>query len=83
MSDAGVEFSHFVISLAQGVMVGLGEVPDPETRKTHLNLPMANHSLAVLQMLKIKTVGNLSADEQKLIDALLKDLTEKLEQVSS
>jgi len=83
MSDAGVEFSHFVISLAQGVMVGLGEVPDPETRQTHLNLPMANHSLAVLQMLKTKTAGNLSADEQKLIDALLKDLTEKLEQVSS
>ena len=37
MSDTGVEFSHFVISLAQGVMVGLGEVPDPETRQTQLN----------------------------------------------
>ena len=54
MSDTGVEFSHFVISLAQGVMVGLGEVPDPETRQTQLNLPMASHSLAVLQCSKKK-----------------------------
>ena len=78
MSDTGVEFSHFVISLAQGVMVGLGEVPDPETRQTQLNLPMASHSLAVLQMLQEKTRSNLTDDEQKLLDALLKDLGEKI-----
>ena len=83
MSEAGVEFSHFVISLAQGVMVGLGEVPDPETRQTQLNLPMARHSLAVLQMLSLKTVNNLTAEEQKLMDALLKDLSEKLEKANS
>ena len=83
MSEAGVEFSHFVISLAQGVMVGLGEVPDPETRQTQLNLPMANHSLAVLKMLKRKTTDNLNAEEQKLLDALLKDLGDKLKAKSS
>ena len=83
MSDSDVEFSHFVISLAQGVMVGLGEVPDPETRQTTLNLPMANHSLAVLKMLKIKTENNLSADEHKLLDALLKDLTEKVQKIAT
>ena len=77
--SASVDFSQFVISLAHGALVGLGEMPDPETQQTQENLSMANHSFGVLTMLQAKTKGNLNEKEQNLIDALVKDLGEKLE----
>ena len=83
MTEANVDFSQFVISLAQGVMLGLGEVPDPETQKTNQNLELAQHSLGVLQMLREKTVGNLDDEEENLIEALLRDLGEKFKLAKS
>ena len=77
--STNVEFSHLVISLAQGVKLGLGEVTNPETEEAEKDINMAKYSLGTLQMLKEKTLGNLNEDEQKLIDALLNEFASKLE----
>jgi hypothetical protein len=81
MSYIPVEFSQLAISLAQSVLVGLGEVPDSQGQQPMKNLDMARHSFGVLQMLKEKTIGNLDEVEEKLLEELLKDLTSKMAQM--
>ena len=75
MSPAdAAEFSTFVVTLSTSAMLYLGEIPDPDGRKVEVNLPMAKHSIDLLVMLREKTKGNLTAEEQKLLDNLLYDL---------
>ena len=78
MSKIQVDFSQYVVSLARGVMTGLGEIPDPETQTKQQNLDLARHGICVLQMLFAKTEGNLSPDEKKLLLTIIDDLTNKL-----
>ena len=73
-----VEFSQYVVSLARGVLTGLGEIPDPETNQSTKNLVLAQHSFSVLKMLSIKTEGNLTSDEQKLIESIMSDLEQRM-----
>lgn len=75
MNDGGgsVEFSHFIASLGSAVMLHLGRMPDPSGGNTPPNLDLARHSIDTLAMLKAKTQGNLSAEEQTLLDRLLHD----------
>ena len=77
--SANVEFSHLVISLAQGVKLGLGEVTNPDVETSEKDIDMANYSLGTLRMLKEKTRGNLNEDEQELIDALLNEFASKFD----
>ena len=72
-----IDFRTFVIQLAQGALVGLGEEPHPETKTTVTNLSLAQYHLGLLNMLQRKTKSNLSNDEQELLAALLKELNEK------
>jgi len=69
-----INFSSFVLSLSTSVLVHLGEVPDPVTQKPDRHLPLAKQTIDLLGMLKEKTRGNLTADEEKLLDHLLADL---------
>ena len=69
-----INFSSFVLSLSTSVLVHLGEVPDPVTQKPDRHLPLAKQTIDLLGMLKEKTQGNLTADEEKLMDHLLADL---------
>ena len=72
-----IDFRTFVIQLAQGALVGLGEEPHPETKQTEANLSLAQYHIGLLNMLQRKTKSNLSSDEQELLAALLKELNEK------
>ena len=73
-----VEFSQYVVSLARGVLTGIGDIPDPDTQEFKNNLMLAQHSLGVLKMLQDKTTGNLSDDEKNLIEVLVNEFEEKL-----
>ena len=74
-----VEFSQYVVSLARGVLAGIGDIPDPDTQDFKNNVLLAQHSLGVLKMLKAKTTGNLTEEERNLIEVLVKELEEKLQ----
>ena len=69
-----IDFSSFLLSLSTSVLVHLGEVPDPLTQKPDRHLPLAKQTIDLLGMLQEKTRGNLTTDEEKLIDHLLADL---------
>jgi hypothetical protein len=69
-----INFSSFLLSLSTSALMHLGEVPDPVTQKVDKNLPLAKQTIDMLGMLKEKTRGNLTPDEEKLMDHLLTDL---------
>ena len=69
-----VDFSHFVFMQYQQAKMTLGEIPNPMTGESEVNLPMAQYTIDVMAMLESKTKGNLTEEEEKLIGALLHDL---------
>jgi hypothetical protein len=70
-----IDFYTFILSLGSSVLIHLGDAPHPETGKpAERNLPLAQQSIEILAMLQQKTRGNLSPEEEKLIDQLLLDL---------
>ena len=69
-----IDFTTFILSLASSVQIHLGLVPDPSTKQKSKNLPMAQQTINLLDLMKEKTKGNLSADEDKLFEDLLFNL---------
>jgi len=69
-----VSFSSFVLSLSTTVMYHLGDFPDPETKKAEKNLVAAKQTIDLLNMIKIKTAGNLDTNEKELLDGILYEL---------
>jgi hypothetical protein len=69
-----VTFTTLVMSLNTAALFHFGELADPETGKTGLDLTLAKHTIDTLGLLKDKTAGNLSRDEENLLDAVLYDL---------
>ena len=69
-----IDFATFVLSMASSALLHLGQMADPETQKKTANLPMAKQTIDILAMLQGKTRGNLSRDEEQLLENLLYDL---------
>ncbi len=69
-----IDFTTFCISLGSSAFVHLGEVPHPESQKPEPNLPLAKQTIDLLGMLQVKTKGNLTPEEEKLLEHLLADL---------
>jgi len=49
-------------------------VEDPFTQKKEKHLPLAKQTIDLIGMLKEKTKGNLTSEEEKFIDQVLFDL---------
>ena len=64
------EFADLVAVLAQPIAMYLGDMPLPNGESAE-NLDAAKLYIDMLEVLKEKTVGNLSAQEQGLIEDLL------------
>jgi Domain of unknown function (DUF1844) len=70
-----IDFYTFVLSLGSSAFVHLGDAPHPETGSAAApNLTLAQQTIDVLALLRDKTKGNLTADEERLFDTLLTDL---------
>lgn len=77
-----VDFSTLVLSLATSTMMSLGLVPDPQTKQVHKNLEMARQNIEILNILHVKTKGNLSHDEDQLLTGLLTEARLRFVEVS-
>lgn len=64
-------FSNFILSLNAQALVFLGALPHPETNKIESNVLIAKHTIDILDILKEKTKGNLTEEEEKLLDEIL------------
>jgi len=69
-----IDFTNFILSLSTSALIQLGEIQDPFTQKSTKNLPVAKQTIDLVSMLKEKTKGNLSREEEKVIDYVLYDL---------
>ena len=72
--EAQLTFSAFVLGLASTALIHLGAHEHPELGKVVVDLPLARQSIDVLLLLREKTRGNLTADEEQLFSSILKDL---------
>ena len=73
-SLAEIDFTNFILSLSTSALIQLGEIQDPFTQKSAKNLPLAKQTIDLIGMLKEKTKGNLSPEEEKVIEYVLYDL---------
>lgn len=69
-----VNFSTFVLSLSSSALFHFGTLPDPVSKTTQRNLGLAKQTIDILGLLQEKTRGNLTGEEQSLLDNLLYDL---------
>jgi hypothetical protein len=69
-----VTFSAFVYSLSTSALVHLGEIPEPLSERMDKNLPLAKQTIDILGILQEKTKGNLTQDEENLLNSFLYDL---------
>jgi len=67
-------FSVLVMSIASSAAMALGLTPNPQTQKMEPDPELARFNIDLLVMLQDKTQGRLTADEQKLVTAILSDL---------
>ncbi|MGD0231226.1 MAG: DUF1844 domain-containing protein, partial [Syntrophorhabdales bacterium] len=62
------------LSLSTSALVHLGELPDPITNMKEVNLQLAKQTISIIEMLKEKTKGNLTQEEDSLLDNVLYDV---------
>lgn len=70
-SEAEPEFNVFITSLGMQAMIFMGEMPNPVTNETKVELDRARYLIETITMIGNKTKGNLTPAEQKLIDDIL------------
>ncbi|MFA5089444.1 MAG: DUF1844 domain-containing protein [Candidatus Omnitrophota bacterium] len=68
------DFSFFITTLSLQAAVALGVMPNPATNKIEENTQQAQFIIDTITMLKDKTKGNLTAEEEKLVDNILYEL---------
>jgi hypothetical protein len=67
-------FMNYLQSLAFSALIHLGEIPDPTSSQKAKSLPMAKQTIDLLGLLREKTKGNLTVEEDKAFEYLLYDL---------
>jgi hypothetical protein len=60
--------------LVTNAMVFLGQMPAPGSQQYMRNLPQAQHMIDLLMVLREKTRGNLTPDEDQMMQDLLPQL---------
>jgi len=80
VSDAGPSeatsalFADLVLRQTQMALLLLGRMPHPESGKSYRNLDQARLAIDQLEMLELKTKGNLTKDEAALLKQSLMTL---------
>ncbi len=70
----GMPFSAFVLTLGTSALAALGQCDDPVFMDCPRDPAVARNNIDVLLMLRDKTKGNLSLEEDKLLSSIIYDL---------
>ncbi|MBU1727041.1 MAG: DUF1844 domain-containing protein [Candidatus Omnitrophica bacterium] len=68
------DFNFFITTLALQAAIALGQMPNPSTNKTEEDLTQAKFLIDTIGMLQEKTKGNLTKEEETLVENLLYEL---------
>jgi hypothetical protein len=69
-----INFATFIMSLNASALVHLGVIEDPATGQKVKNLALGKQTIDLMGMLKEKTAGNLTTEEEKMLKDILYDL---------
>jgi hypothetical protein len=69
-----IDFSTFTLSLATSALFHMGMTEGPEGSKGEANLSLARQTIDTLELLQDKTRGNLSEEEDKLLQTVLYEI---------
>lgn len=69
-----MDFSTFILSLGHSALVHLGVAPDLVGAQSERDLDLARQTIDVIAILAEKTKGNLTGQEERLMEQLLYDL---------
>jgi hypothetical protein len=67
-------FIEFVLMQAQQIALMLGQIPGPDGKPMEPNLPIARIFIDQLEMIREKTRGNLTKEEEDVLTKVLADL---------
>lgn len=79
--DFPIDFTTFILSLSSSAAFHLGLTPHPDKSACCTNLPMARQTIDILHLLQVKTNGNLTGEEERLLSDLVENLTDKYKSV--
>ncbi len=68
------DLATLVNMLTTNAMVFLGQIPTPGSQQYMRNLPQAQHMIDLLMVLREKTRGNLTQEEEQMLQELLPQL---------
>lgn len=80
--EVAVNFTNYVTSLGFQALIFMGAVPNPMTNEITKNLEQAKFLVDTLAMIKEKTAGNLSKQEEDLLGATCYELQLKFVEIS-
>lgn len=72
--ESTVDFSSFLLSLSTQAFVSLGEMKNPMTGETKIDLDATKQIIDIICMLQERTKGNLEPEETQLLENILYDL---------
>lgn len=78
----GIDFVTFILSLSHSVYLHLGDAPNPSTGKIERNLTIARQTIDLLGLLEQKTQGNLTGEEERVLEQVLYELRLRYVEVS-
>ncbi len=67
-------FNQLIYIFYGSAMQGMGKLVNPITNKSEIDLPSAQNAIDMLDMIKQKTKGNISSEEEKMLGQILTDL---------
>ena len=70
----GVDFTMLINAMAQPALLYLGEIPHPATGQPTLDLEGARLQIDMLDLLRVKCRGNLTPQEDNLLESVLHQL---------
>ena len=69
-----ITFTSLIFSLSSSALLSMGEIADPAKGEKTENFTLAKHTIDTIVMLKEKTKGNLTEEEDKFVMAVCADL---------
>lgn len=69
-----IDFPTLIMSFASASMISMGLVPDPVTGEIQKNLLIAQQNIDVISLLREKTKGNVTPEEERLMEQILYEL---------
>ena len=76
-------FLNFLSGLGSQGLMQLGAMTNPQTGEQSVNLPFAQYTVELIRILKDKTEGNRTDEEEQYLSTMLSDLETRLAQAEA